>query len=203
MKQTLNFTNSLITRLMALVKNQPQIKRVLCRLFENKKMRQIFGANLMAFALLSGLVANPISAFTGNPETEMTAAVPEVVEVTTEDSIRQPLDSFKVTQGYHFFHRAVDLKEVVGAPIYPLKSGVVEEVSYGRFGYGQYVLIDHGDGFESLYAHLAKVVVAEGEAVDENTVLGTVGTTGWTTGSHLHLEVYDHGQPFNPLMILK
>ena len=64
-------------------------------------------------------------------------------------------------------------------------------------------MINHGSGFKSLYAHLAKITVNEGDEVDKNTVLGTVGSTGWSTGSHLHLEVYDNGRTFNPLTILK
>lgn len=179
------------------------VSRVLRRVFEKKKVRQLFGSNLMVLLLVAGTMAPPISAFTTDPVGEVTAVTTNEVQLTTEETIRVPLDSFKVTQGYHLFHRAVDLKEAVGAPIYPLKDGVVKEVVPFRFGYGNYVVIDHGNGFESLYAHLTKIVVAKGEKVNQNTVIGTVGNTGWSTGSHLHLEVYDHGQAFNPLLILK
>ena len=175
---------------------------ILRRLFENKKTRQVFGINLTIFVLLTGIMAPPISALTGNPETEI-VALPTRIQLTTEDSVQLPLDSFNVSQGYHFFHRAIDFKEIIGAPVYPIMEGVVEQVVNRHFGYGNYVVIDHGSGFKSLYAHLAKIVVAEDEEVNQNTVLGTIGSTGWATGSHLHLEVYDNSHPFNPLTILK
>lgn len=178
------------------------VSRVLRRCLENKKTHRIFGVNLMAIVLLTGVVVPPISAFSEHPEAEITALSSTVVQLTTEETIRVPLDTFEISQGYHLFHRAVDLNEVYGAPVYPIMDGVIEEAVNGRFAYGNYVVVDHGDGFKSLYAHLAKIVAAEGEEVDQNTVIGTVGTSGFATGSHLHLEVYDHGQVFNPLLIL-
>ena len=68
---------------------------------------------------------------------------------------------------------------------------------------GNYIMVDHGSGFSSLYAHLSRIKVKTGQEVDKNTVIGLVGSTGLSTGSHLHLEVYDHGEPFNPLTILR
>jgi murein DD-endopeptidase MepM/ murein hydrolase activator NlpD len=153
--------------------------------------------------VLTGLLAPQTSAFGNQGESEATIFNPAVIRLTTENSIRRPLDSFNISQGYRTFHRAIDLNEVTGAPVYPIADGKVKMASYGRVSYGNHVIVDHGSGFESLYAHLAKIVVKNGEAVDKNTVLGTVGATGLATGSHLHLEVYDHGQPFNPLTILK
>lgn len=178
------------------------ISRVFRRLLENKKTRQVFGINLMAAVLLTGVIVPPISAFTENSDAEITTVSPAVVQLTTEASVRVPVDTFEVSQGYHLFHPAVDLNEMVGAPVYPIMDGVVEEVAYGGFGYGNYLAVDHGDGFKSLYAHLAKIIAAEGEEVDQNAVIGTVGHSGFATGSHLHLEVYDHGRAFNPLTIL-
>lgn len=205
-KTFIDYTNDFVSQLVKIGTDRRfaghPVSRVLRRVFENKKTRQIFGVNLMVAVLLTGMMVPPISAFTTNPDAEITALSPNIVQLTTEETIRMPVDTFNVSQGYHLFHPAVDLNEVVGAPVYPLMEGVVEEVVYGRFSYGNYVIVDHGSGFKSLYAHLAKIVAAEQEVVDKNTVIGTVGTTGWATGSHLHLEVYDHGQPFNPLLIL-
>jgi len=206
-KPLINQTNDFLSQLIRIATSRRlggnPVSRVFRRLLENKKTHRIFGVNLMAMVLLTGVMVPPISAFVDNPEAEITTLSPTVVQLTTEDTIQLPVDSFEVSQGYHLLHPGVDLNEVFGAPVYPLMDGVIEEVAYGRFGYGNYVVVDHGDGFKSLYAHLAKVVAAEGEEVDQNTVIGTVGTTGWATGSHLHLEVYDHGQVFNPLTILK
>jgi murein DD-endopeptidase MepM/ murein hydrolase activator NlpD len=179
------------------------VSRVLRRVFETKEARQFLGVNLLALTIVSGTMAPGISAFISNPEEELTIPNSQIIQLTTEETIRVPLDSFVVSQGYHTFHRAVDLNEIAGAPVYPIMEGIVEEVNYSRFSYGNHVIIDHGSGFESLYAHLGKIVVKKDEEVDKNTVIGTVGSTGLSTGPHLHLEVYDHGQPFNPLTILK
>lgn len=179
------------------------LSRVLRYLMENKKVKQILGVNLAIFLLVSGTATPTISAFSNRQENEVTTLNPAVTEITTKNSVRMPLDSFNISQGYHAFHRAIDLREKNGSPIYPIMEGIVKEVAYSRFSYGNSVIVDHGSGFESLYAHMDKIVVKKGEAVDQNTVLGTVGSTGFSTGSHLHLEVYDHGEPFNPLTILK
>lgn len=177
--------------------------RVLRRLFERKEAKKILGFNLAVMTLLVGTIIPPISAFNLEQPVETTTVIANEESLVTEKSIRVPVDSFEVTQGYHALHRGIDLNEVEGAPVYPLMEGKVERVFHARFSYGNHILINHGSGFKSLYAHLAKVVVEEGEEVDINTVIGTVGHTGWASGSHLHLEVYDNGHTFNPLTILK
>ncbi|MFC1727163.1 M23 family metallopeptidase [Patescibacteria group bacterium] len=177
--------------------------RILRRLLENKKLGQIFGANLAVFTLVTGVTVPSISAFNKSLETENTAVNPVNIQITTERSVQKPLDSFEISQGYHIFHQAIDFKEAIGAPIYPIMEGEVKEAVFSRSAYGNFVIIDHGSGFESLYAHMTKIVIQKGEKVTKNTVLGTVGTTGRATGAHLHLEVYDHNQAFNPLTILQ
>lgn len=179
------------------------INRILRRVFENKKVKQIFGLNLMAITILTGVVSPSTSAFSANTEAEITNINPQIVQLTTECSVHIPVDSLRITQGYHLFHRAVDFADVLGSPVYPIMDGVVESISYQRFAYGNHIIINHGSGFKSLYAHLSKIVVKQSEEVDKNTVIGTVGSTGWATGPHLHLEVYDNDRPFNPLTILK
>ncbi len=179
------------------------VSRVLRRLFEKKQSRKVFGFNLALVALLTGMVIPPISAFSSDQPVETATVVATEDSLATEKSVRVPVDSFNITSGYNALHRGIDLNEIEGAPVYPLMEGKVERVIYNRFSYGNHILINHGSGFKSLYAHLAKVVVKEGEEVDKNTVIGTVGHTGWATGAHLHLEVYDNGKTFNPLTILK
>lgn len=179
------------------------VSRVLRRVFENKKIKKILGFNLTLVVLLMGITTPSASAFRVQPEGEITALAPKSVELITEKSIRIPLDSSVVTQGYHLFHRAIDLKEIHGAPVYPAMDGVVEGVIYSRFSYGNHLTINHGSGFKSLYAHLSKIVVEKDQEVDKNTIIGLVGSTGWATGSHLHFEVWENGRPINPLTILK
>jgi len=178
------------------------VSRVLRRIFETKKIRQLFGVNLLTIAIVSGVVSPSISAFSTS-EAEITNISPQVIQLTTQNSIRWPVESVRITQDYRRFHQAIDLAEPLGSPVYPITEGRVESISWQRFGWGNHIIIDHGSGFKSLYAHLSKVLVKEGQEVDKNTVIGLIGTTGWSTGPHLHLEVYDNGQPFNPLTILK
>jgi len=178
------------------------LSKVFRRIFEAKKIRQAFGVNLLAIAIATGVISPSISAFSSS-EAEITNISPQVVQLTTQNSVRWPVESAQITQGYRRFHQAIDLAESLGSPIYPITEGRIEKIYWQRFGYGNHIIIDHGSGFKSLYAHLSKIVVKEGQEVDKNTVIGLIGSTGWSTGPHLHLEVYDNGQPFNPLTILR
>jgi len=178
------------------------LSKVFRRIFEAKKIRQAFGVNLLAIAVAAGVVSPSISAFS-SAEAEITNISPQVIQLTTQNSVRWPVESVKITQGYRRFHQAIDLAEPLGSPVYPITEGRIEKIYWQRFGYGNHIIINHGSGFKSLYAHLSKIIVKENQEVNKNTVIGLVGSTGWSTGPHLHLEVYDNGQPFNPLTILK
>ncbi|MGB9911468.1 MAG: M23 family metallopeptidase [Microgenomates group bacterium] len=178
------------------------LSRVFRFIFENKRARKILGFNLFTIVLIGSIVSPSYSAIS-TQEAEIITVNPQIIQLTTEKSIRYPLDSVRITQGYHRFHSAIDFGETVGSPVYPIMDGLVEEISYQRFGYGNYIIINHGSGFKSLYAHFSKITVKKGQEVDKNTVIGLIGASGWATGPHLHLEVWDHNQPFNPLTILK
>ncbi len=116
--------------------------------------------------------------------------------------LAQPLNPLIITQGFAPSHQAVDLEAAYGMEVRPIAKGVVEKVGWDPTGRGIIVIIKHEDHLSSLYAHLAKITVQEGENVDVNTIIGLVGATGRATGSHLHLEVVDRGQPVNPLNFL-
>ena len=112
----------------------------------------------------------------------------------------KPLDRSHITQGYWDTHRAIDYSSRTGAPIKSLDHGTVAYATYGwNYGYGNTVVVDHGNGFTSLYAHLSTVYVRQGQAVRQGEVLGTLGSTGNSTGPHLHLELRLHGVNVNPL----
>ncbi|OGM02605.1 hypothetical protein A2115_01150 [Candidatus Woesebacteria bacterium GWA1_41_8] len=81
-------------------------------------------------------------------------------------------------------------------------AGVVQAASYTKIGYGNAVLISHGNDMTSLYAHLSKIEVKVGDVVESSTEIGKMGATGHATGPHLHLEIRDHGVPINPLSVL-
>ncbi len=113
-----------------------------------------------------------------------------------------PVEDGLVSQGFHSYHRAMDIATGFGSSIKPIGSGTVEFAGFSADGKGNIVIVNHGDGLKTLYAHMGKISVGVGNNVDPETVLGTVGLTGRTTGAHLHLEVYDGGVAMNPVSVL-
>jgi murein DD-endopeptidase MepM/ murein hydrolase activator NlpD len=125
-----------------------------------------------------------------------------IASTVDQNKIQIPIIFHYMSQGFHFYHPGIDLATDFGTQIKPIKAGVVEEAGYSPFGYGNEILIDNGNGMESLYAHLSKIEVRIGQKVNINTTIGQVGTTGHSTGPHLHLEIHQDGKPINPLTVL-
>jgi len=98
-------------------------------------------------------------------------------------------------------HTGVDFAAPVGTPIHAAAAGVVIHSSYMR-GYGNVVIIDHGGGISTVYAHCSRIVVSDGEKVARGQYIANVGSTGLSTGPHLHFEVRVNGKPVNPLRYL-
>ena len=106
-----------------------------------------------------------------------------------------------VTQQYWGGHPAIDIASWTGAPVKAADSGYVALASSGgawNTGYGNYVIIDHGNGFTTLYAHLSSIFVKSGENITRGEQIGLVGSTGHSTGPHLHFEVRYQGVQRNP-----
>lgn len=99
-------------------------------------------------------------------------------------------------------HEGVDIAADSGEPIKAAKAGRVV-FSGPRGTYGLTVIIDHGDGLRTLYAHSSKLLVAEGEWVDAGQTIALVGSTGRSTGPHLHMEVLYHGTPCDPMLFME
>ena len=97
-------------------------------------------------------------------------------------------------------HNGLDYDGVTGDPIYATDSGVVIYAGWSDRGYGNTIVIDHGNGYLSLYAHLMDggIAVGCGAAVYGGTTIGYMGSTGNSTGSHLHFELRYNGSPVNP-----
>ncbi len=100
--------------------------------------------------------------------------------------------------GNYSFHNGVDLAAGQGTPIYATKSGVVSTATY-NYAYGYYVVVNHLDGYSSLYGHMTHYTVSEGEYVDRGEIIGYVGSTGYSTGPHLHFTIYYNGNTVNPM----
>jgi murein DD-endopeptidase MepM/ murein hydrolase activator NlpD len=157
------------------------------------------GTNIALIVILSSFVpARAIS----DIEPEQTVISEEAVPLVTQSGIQYPVEKIKITQGYKFYHPAIDLDGITGDVIQPIMTGVVENVSYSRFAYGNAVIVNHGNKITSLYAHLSKIEVEEGQEVTLKTKLGEMGATGQAWGDHLHLEIRDHNYPINPFSVL-
>lgn len=100
--------------------------------------------------------------------------------------------------GKESFHNGVDLANVTGTPIYATRSGTVTVATYNSV-YGYYVQINHGDGFSSLYGHMTHYIVSVGQTVSAGQIIGYMGSTGWSTGPHLHFTIYYNGSTVNPM----
>jgi murein DD-endopeptidase MepM/ murein hydrolase activator NlpD len=120
----------------------------------------------------------------------------------TEKSIQFPLDQIKINQSFGLFHPGVDFGAPIGTPLKPVKAGKIVVAEYTKDGYGNTILIDHGKGLTSRYAHLSKIEVVKGQDVTTNTEIGKVGITGHSTGPHLHLEIRQNGFPLNPVALI-
>lgn len=104
-----------------------------------------------------------------------------------------------ISRGIQSGHSGIDMVEGIGTAVYAAKSGkVVESTSGYGSGYGLSLVLDHGGGQTSRYAHLSDFAVGVGSYVSQGQLIGYSGNTGWSTGPHLHFEARQNGSPFNP-----
>ena len=96
------------------------------------------------------------------------------------------------------WHNGVDFAAGEGTAIYATKAGTVTSATYSE-AYGNMVTINHGDGYSSLYGHMTNYIVSAGDTVSAGQTIGYVGSTGWSTGPHLHFTIYYNGSDVNPL----
>lgn len=113
-----------------------------------------------------------------------------------------PASCNRISQYFYWRHHGLDIACKLGTPIYSSEDGVVEKAGWSA-GYGKRIIVKHSSGMQTLYAHLASINVQVGEAVNRGDVIGKMGSTGWSTGSHLHFEVRISGSKKNPLNYLR
>lgn len=121
----------------------------------------------------------------------------------------KPLRSYTITSsfgnrvhpvlGYTRFHEGVDMAAYTNTPIYAARGGQVTKAAYQDGGAGYYVNINHGDGFSSIYMHMTRYIVSAGQYVSQGQVIGYVGSTGLSTGPHLHFGIAKNGSYVNPM----
>jgi murein DD-endopeptidase MepM/ murein hydrolase activator NlpD len=108
----------------------------------------------------------------------------------------------RVSQEFHGGHAGMDIFAPSGTPIYAAKGGTVISAGFNSGGYGNLVLVAHGDGLVTAYAHMSQIIASEGQQVGQGTILGLEGSTGRSTGPHLHFETRLNGSAVNPRQFL-
>ena len=97
------------------------------------------------------------------------------------------------------FHSGIDFASALGTEVFVTGDGMVEKVEQNYWGYGNLITVNHGYGYKTQYAHLSRFGVVQGQKVKRGQVIGYVGSTGKSTGSHLHYEVLKNGEPTDPM----
>lgn len=125
---------------------------------------------------------------------------------------RWPADGGFISSGYgartgpieggYDWHPGIDIAVDFGTPVYASGAGTVEQAGWNG-GYGRYVRIDHGNGYESAYGHMSGLTVTAGQRVAKGEIIGFAGSTGYSTGPHIHYEVLADGQNVDPYYMLK
>lgn len=109
-----------------------------------------------------------------------------------------------ITQYFAWYHPGIDVANRAGPAVYAADGGRVVVAGWpDNYGYGNRVVIDHGNGYQTLYAHLSNIYVSVGQTVSRGQSVGQMGSTGRSTGTHLHFEIRFKGIAVNPLAILK
>lgn len=112
--------------------------------------------------------------------------------------------SGRITSNFVWYHPGVDIANKSGPDVLAADSGRVIIAGWpDNYGYGNRIMIDHGNGYKTLYAHLSRMSVIIGQTVNRGDVVGKMGSTGRSTGTHLHFEVSYNGSKINPLSVLK
>ena len=133
-------------------------------------------------------------------------AIPDSFKIDMRDFC-MPTPSRKITSNYGYrrsfrsMHKGLDIKVYVGDTIRAAFSGKVRIRDYERRGYGYYIVIRHNNGLETVYGHMSKQLVNEGDIVKKGDPIGLGGNTGRSTGSHLHFEILFMGVTINPALM--
>ncbi len=132
---------------------------------------------------------------------KMLAAIPSIMPISNKGLERTASGwGYRIHPVYKIrkFHYGMDFAAPTGTEIYASGDGVVQEVTSEHSGYGNLVSINHGYGYQTVYAHMSKFNVKPGQKVNRGEVIGFIGSTGTSTAPHLHYEVHKNGEPVNP-----
>ena len=158
-----------------------------------KNLFQRINSQKKSYSELANLIKN---------KEQLLAATPAIQPVSN-------LDLNRIASGFGYridpiyktvkMHAGLDFSAPQGTPIYATADGRIKIAGYSDGGYGNHVVINHGYGYETLYGHMVRIKAKRGQSVKRGEVIGYVGSTGKSTGSHLHYEVHKNGQRLDPV----
>ncbi len=137
-----------------------------------------------------------------NEKESMLASIPAIQPMITNESVYLSSgfgNRFHPIYKTKRMHPGIDFSAPIGTEIHVTGNGVVERVERKRRGYGYNIIIDHGFGYKTLYAHLSEIDVVTGQQVSRGEIIGKVGNTGTSTAPHLHYEIIRNGSKINPI----
>lgn len=144
------------------------------------------------------------------PDETPTAPVERIRQITPDAGTVVASGNFvwpasgSITQRFAWYHKGIDIANKAAPDVLAADAGKVIVAGWpDNYGYGNRVMIDHGNGFVTLYAHLSAIYVKGGQTVARGAAIGKMGSTGRSTGTHLHFEVIKSGTRLNPLSVLK
>jgi murein DD-endopeptidase MepM/ murein hydrolase activator NlpD len=115
-----------------------------------------------------------------------------------DGNLRLPLSGYTVVRGFSSYHSGIDLAKPTGSPVYAAGTGTIIFAGWSDWGYGNSIVIAHTPGLMTLYGHLSQIDVSCGQFVKQGQLIGNVGSTGNSTGPHLHFEIRVNQVPVNP-----
>ncbi len=134
------------------------------------------------------------------PTTNTSPSAP--ASIPSDGKMVWPTQGHRITQYYSWRHTGLDIANKSGTPIYAAESGSIEFAGWST-GYGYNIIINHGSGKKTRYAHMTEMYVKVGQQVSKGAHIAAMGSTGWSTGPHLHFEVIINGTKQNPLNYIR
>ena len=159
---------------------------------------------LILLSAVASLLATTLWPGAAAAQPQAASAQPVQTTQATSVAFQWPVQGGRVTQGYSRRHLAIDIGLPYDTPVFTAAAGTIRRAGWSANQvYGIRIEVAHANGYVSTYSHLSQVLVRPGQVVARGTRIGLVGSTGRSTGPHLHFELYQHGQSLNPLSILQ
>ncbi len=173
------------------VKSDDELSREIAFTLNNLSARMVYQAG--SYDEVSKLITN---------QGDKLSSIPAIQPVSNKDLTRIASGfgmRIDPVYGTPKMHKGLDFTAPQGTPVYATGNGVVNTAGYSEGGYGNHVIISHGYGYETLYGHMVRIKVSNGQTVKRGEIIGWVGSTGKSTGPHCHYEVHINGEAVDPV----